>query len=169
MDRLLGFHHDKKFRDKRFTRYCGSRRVMHRLCKEIMGTSGQKTLVGFGDWSNQDAGGLIKKSPSGPVLGLRRELSKRCTVRLVDEFRTSKLCRWCHECTRNMRRKLSAPTTPGEAPGGFTHTQVHAVLHCGTNGCRGTTMNRDVNGASNILKCFLSVIRTGGRPAGFQR
>ena len=169
VDRLLGFHHDKKFRDKRFTRYCGSRRVMQRLCKEIMGPSGQRTLVGFGDWSNQDAGGLIKKSPSGPVLGLRRELSKRCTVRLVDEFRTSKLCRWCHECTRNMRRKVPTPITPGESPGGFTHTQVHAVLHCGTNGCRGTTMNRDVNGASNILQCFLSVVRTGTRPAGFQR
>ena len=65
VDRLLGFHHDKKFRDKRFTRYCGSRRVMQRLCKEIMGTSGRRTLVGFGDWSNQDVGGADQEVAIG--------------------------------------------------------------------------------------------------------
>ena len=52
---------DKKFKRKN-------------LLEQHFGTEKHKRAVA-GDWSNQDAGGLIKKSPSGP-LGLRRELSK---------------------------------------------------------------------------------------------
>ena len=167
IDPLLDFHLGRKFRDKRFTRFCGSKRVIHRLCKAITKGDGEKTLVGFGDWSNLDTGGFIQGAPAGPVNPLKRELRRHCKVVSVDEHLTSKLCQFCGQRTRNMMRRVESEGSGGEVR--CSHHQVHSVLHCGTNGCRGTTMNRDVNGASNILQVFLSVIDTGERPERFLR
>ena len=167
IDPLLDFHLGRKFRDKRFTRFCGSKRVIHRLCKAITKGDGEKTLVGFGDWSNLDTGGFIQGAPAGPVNPLKRELRRHCKVVSVDEHLTSKLCQFCGQRTRNMMRRVESEGSGGGVR--YSQHQVHSVLHCGTNGCRGTTMNRDVNGASNILQVFLSVINTGERPERFSR
>jgi hypothetical protein len=95
VDPLPDFHLGKKFRDKRFTRFCGSKRVIHRLCKEITKGCGERTLVGFGDWSNLDTGGFIQGAPAGPVNLLKRELRRHCKVVSVDEHLMSKLCQFC--------------------------------------------------------------------------
>jgi hypothetical protein len=101
---------------------------------------------------------------------LKTELRRHCKVVSVDEHLTSKLCQFCGQRTRNiMRRVASEGHGHWRGESRITHHQVHSVLHCGTNGCRGTTMNRDVNGASNIIQVFLSVINTGNRPERFLR
>ncbi|CAL8461079.1 g610 [Coccomyxa elongata] len=114
IDPLLDFHLGRKFRDKRFTRFCGSKRVIHRLCKAITKGDGEKTLVGFGDWSNIDTGGFIQGAPAGPVNPLKRELRRHCKVVSVDEHLTSKLCQFCGQRTRNMMRRVESEGSGGE-------------------------------------------------------
>jgi len=63
------------------------------LCQKIA-CDGHRTLVGFGDWSNNDK--IIKGYVKGPVRKLRYELSKHCRVIDIDEYKTSKLCYGCH-------------------------------------------------------------------------
>ena len=99
---------------------------------------------------------------------LKRELWRHCKVVSMDEHLTSKLCQFCGQRTHNMMRRVASEGSEEEGVR-CLHHQVHCVLHCVTNGCRGPTMNRDVNGASNILQVFLSVINTGERPGRFLR
>lgn len=64
IDVLLDFHATKAFRNIKFTRFIASKKKITQLCKRIA-VSGKKTLVGFGDWSNNDK--MIKNHPKGPV------------------------------------------------------------------------------------------------------
>ena len=141
--------------------------MIHRLCKANRKGSEEKCLVGFGDWSNLDTGGFIQGAPAGPVNppeeGAEKALQGRLRGRAPDEQSVPIL--------RSAHTKHDAQSQSEGSGGGvrLSHHQVHSVLHCGTNGCRGTNMNRDVNGASNILQVFLSVINTGERPERFSR
>ena len=73
-------------------------------------------------------------------------------VTLIYEFRTSKasLC-----CPGKENKRMYCRNV---------HREVHGVSIC--QGC-GTTWNRDVVGASNILLCFEAVVRGEARPAQF--
>lgn len=86
IDFLLNFHFMKNFRGIKFKRYIASKKKIIQLCKRIA-VAGFRTLVGFGDWSNNDK--IIKKHSKGPVEMLERELKRHCTVMPVDEYRTS--------------------------------------------------------------------------------
>ncbi|GAQ90667.1 hypothetical protein KFL_006700050 [Klebsormidium nitens] len=85
LDMLLVYHMRQGFRGLKFKRYISAQKKLHSLCKAITRRVGCKTVVGFGDWSNKDSGGIIKGSPSGPVKRLERELRKHCRVVSMDE------------------------------------------------------------------------------------
>ena len=59
---IFRFHLYKNFRGLSFRSYCRGKATMDKICKSI--TEGKKTLVGFGDFSQQH--GLVKKHPTAP-------------------------------------------------------------------------------------------------------
>ncbi len=72
-----------------------SQKKIMQLCKKIA-VPGMKTIVGFGDISNNDK---IKGHTKGLLKILERELKQHCTVIPIDEYKTSKKC---HDCKDNV-------------------------------------------------------------------
>jgi len=115
----------------KFKRYVFAKKVLRAICQTLTREAGHKTLVGFGDWSNQDSAGIIKKSPAGPVKRLENELRRHCRVVSVDEHLTSKLHSCCHHRMKQMHQKRMC------RDGVMRSVKVHSVLHCDNNGCHG--------------------------------
>jgi hypothetical protein len=61
-------------------------------------------VVGFGDWSNRDIAGIIKKSPAGPVKVFELELARYCTVVSIAEYHTSKVH---YDCIHELKNQFS--------------------------------------------------------------
>ena len=129
---MLQWHMDKAFRKLKLRRYIASKKALRSICEEL--TSNGRTLIGFGDWSNRDVAGVIKKSPAGPVKKLEAMLRQRCRVVSVDEFRTSKTHHTCggrldnRKCHKHYGKKDEARgRTRGELRGAV---KVHKVLCC---------------------------------------
>ena len=171
LSQILQWHMDKPFRKLKLRRYIASKKALRAICKEI--TSKGKTLIGFGDWSNRDSAGVIKKSPAGPVKKLEAELRKHCRVVNVDEFRTSKVhhtcgcClrnRWCHK--HHSRKDEARGHTRGELKG---TVKVHKVLCCANSSCVGMSMDRDENASLNILRLLVAASLGQQRPPHFTR
>ena len=168
----LQWHMRKPFRKLKLRRYIAGWRALQKVCDDL--TGGQRTLVGFGDWSNRDVAGVIKKSPAGPVKRLERELRKRpeCRVVEVDEFRTSKLHSACGCAMRHAYRHKHERRCPERGfEGGELRgvVKVHAVLSCPNSCCRGICMNRDENAALNILQLLRMQVTGHQRPPHFSR
>uniref|UniRef100_K3WN18 Transposase n=1 Tax=Globisporangium ultimum (strain ATCC 200006 / CBS 805.95 / DAOM BR144) TaxID=431595 RepID=K3WN18_GLOUD len=153
----------KPFRKLKLRSYIFAQKKLRELCLKLTAQGGRRTIVGFGDWSNQDIGGLIKKCPAGPVKPLERMLRKYCRVESIDEFRTSKLHNDCH-------RSLDHQYSKRKCRDGKERTlKVHGVLHCKNNGCHGMTVNRDVNASKNMLLLLQLKMRGEDRPPAFCR
>ena len=86
------FHTEKGFRNLNFTSYCRGKATLAKICERISGvtklTKNVKTLVGFGDYSQQH--GLVKSHPTTPILRFKKELRRYCKVVDIDEYKTSK-------------------------------------------------------------------------------
>ncbi|KAF1336069.1 hypothetical protein FI667_g581, partial [Globisporangium splendens] len=163
LDRLLDSHIHKDCRGLKFKRHVFARKKLQLLCRKLTdGTSG-RTLVGFGDWSNRDQVGFIKKSPAGPLKRFEHQLKRYCTVIAVDEHRSSKLHSVCHGELKNQYSKKLCRDGEGRV------MKVHSVLHCTHNGCRGMTVNRDANASRNILLLLECEIPGVNRPVAFCR
>ncbi|RLN57811.1 hypothetical protein BBJ28_00021434 [Nothophytophthora sp. Chile5] len=162
MDLLLGFAQRKPFRRLRLRSLFFMKRKLRRLCL-MLAREGERTVVGFGDWSNQDVAGIIKKSPAGPVKRVERELACYCTVISIAVFRTSKVH---FDCERELKNQYSQRLCwDGEIR---TH-KAHSVLHCSSNGCRGMTVNRDVNASRNMLHLLQCKLSSIDRPVAYTR
>lgn len=77
---------------------------------KLTAQAGRRTLVGFGDWSNQYIGGIIKKCPSGPVKPLERMHLQYYRVESFDVF-SQLTCLERKSCTSAATR-LSVTNTP---------------------------------------------------------
>ena len=126
------------------------------LCKKITTKKNindtKKVLVGFGNWSSQKDS-IIRGHRRGPVVRLKHELKRWCTLKLVDEYNTSKLCCRCD----NETEKVS-----------YNNVKVNSVLHCKNNEC-GIVIDRDINGCKNILKIFKCALERKDRPKAYCR
>ena len=164
LDMLIRFHMRHGFRDLKFKRYVMAQKKLKQICKELTRCSGRSTTVGFGDWSNKDDAGIIRKCPAGPVKRLQRHLSHYCHVVPVDEFRTSKLHERCH--MRLEPAFIHKHNKKGQAEY-YKRVKVHSVLFCrGCKSCNGMTVNRDVNASRNMLR----LLEAGSnRPEPFKR
>ena len=163
LDALITFNMRRRVRDLKFRRYVMSQRKMHEICCQLTARAGRRTLIGFGDWSNIDQAGIIKKSPAGPVKRLERQLKHYATVISVDEYRTSKLHNDCHqqlEHQHSLKRCRDGETRTAKA---------HSALFCRNKSCHGVTVNRDVNASRNILMLLLRSLGGQPRPPEFQR
>jgi hypothetical protein len=159
---LLNFNREKKFRDLKMKRFIFSKKTLSKMCK-IITKNNPRTLIGFGDYSNNDSSDLIKNCQIGPVNKLKKELQNFCTVVPVDEFRTSKLHNKCG-C-----ELVNAYMLKKDKDGLERNCKVHSVLYCNNNSCKGTTMNRDNNASKNILDILLYEIEHHVRHPDFLR
>ena len=111
----------------------------------------RKTLDRFfqtmeGDIKPVIAYGAAKFNPNGknelsaPTTFLSKRCSKHFSTILIDEYNTTKVCSCCDE-------KLLPVVKEG--------LEIRGLRWCGSTKCR-TFLNRDLNAALNILRCFES-------------
>jgi hypothetical protein len=103
---------------------------------------------------------LSKRLDTTKGVGLRRIISKKFDIALIDEFRTSKLCSKCNSELDNYKN-------------------IHRLLVCskcnisnksdGSESKNVTFMNRDMNACLNILNIAQEWINTKTRPESFCR
>jgi hypothetical protein len=103
MDVMLEFSQFKPFRRLSLRSFIFMKKKLRQLCERLV-SAGQREVVGFGDWSNRDVVGIIKKSPTGPVKAFERELARYCTVVSITEYRTSKVH---YDCTHEVKNQFS--------------------------------------------------------------
>ena len=163
------FHIEKGFRNLNFTSYCRSKATLAKICECISGvtkkTKHVKTLVGFGDYSQQH--GLVKSHPTTPILRLKKELRRYCKVVDIDEYKTSKTCSSCNKeivlyRNRIQRKKMGVLEPIAKM------TNIHSVIRCKHNECKLCCMDRDINASKNILGLLLNQYRGEERPVCFR-
>jgi hypothetical protein len=140
IDMFFKFHYDKNFRGLNFTSYCRGKATLEKICRNI--TKNKKTLIGFGDYSQQH--GLVKNHPTTPILKLKKELKRFCDVVDIDEWGTSKTC---HKCFERICLYRNKKLCKGKA----RMSQYHSVIRCSSNECKLCCMDRDINASKNIL------------------
>jgi hypothetical protein len=154
------------FRKLRFTQFMLSEHQLTENCKQFE----KGAIIAFGNWPN--CGGCIR-GLKAPIKRFLRALQQRCTVVLVDEFRTSKLCFKCHGNLVH-RESLFHPTekelkaSTGETPKSQKR-KVYSIFHCQSKECNGATVDRDINGARNIRQLFLDDCNSLSRHICFDR
>ena len=165
MNTFTEFHMEKGFRNLNFTSYCRSKATLAKICERISGGKNIKTLVGFGDYSQQH--GLVKSHPTTPILRLKRELRRYCKVVDIDEYKTSKTCSYCNkeiELYRNrIQRKKKGVLEPIAKM-----SNIYSVIRCKHNECKLCCMDRDINASKNILGLLLNQYRGEERPVCFR-
>ncbi|KFM28286.1 hypothetical protein F751_1565 [Auxenochlorella protothecoides] len=143
--RGLGWHmHEKPFRKVRHQAYVGRERAITRLAEQFRAPPGMTTIVGVGNWSAQDRGGIMRGTPPGPWIGFLRRLRRVCRMVVVNEHRSSKLCCACHAT-------LQAHQYVRVRKGEEKLVDVWDTKRCTNKGCKVHVVNRDVNGAANML------------------
>ena len=169
MKTFTEFHMEKGFRNLNFTSYCRSKATLAKICEHISGVSKKtknvKTLVGFGDYSQQH--GLVKSHPTTPILRLKRELHRYCKVVDIDEYKTSKTCSSCNKeielyNNRIQRKKNGVLETKAKM------SNIHSVIRCKNNECKLCCWDRDINASKNILGLLLCQYRGEERPVCFK-
>jgi len=146
-DALYAIYANRQVAKRRFFARTKTESAMDTMINALS-SNGQRE-IGWGDCSKTS--GFRGLTPGGPVKHIRRRaVARGVSVTLVNEYRTSKssLC-----CPGADNKRMYCRNV---------HRAVHGVSIC--QGC-GTTWNRDVVGASNILLCFTAVVRGEARPA----
>ena len=136
MDTLMDFYVTKKrYRRLAWGTAIASKSGLAKLATDIMGCTGvnKRVLIAHGD------SGMAHTRGCAPMGNKRllRELSRRATVVLVDEFRTSKNCCACHKPMAGFEM------TKGEGDEAKTF-HSYGVRRCKTSECL-RTWNRDVS------------------------
>ena len=166
---VLAWYMKRPFRMLRFRRYCMAEHTLAGICARLTAKSGHETIVGLGDWSNQDAGGFLRIR--GPVKKLTARLTSRCRVVMIDEFHTSKLHNACGQSMTNAYCHKHAKQSPHGQSG--TSDRVHQVLICSNRCCPGPGacmgMHRDKNAAMNMLCLLRLQLCNQPRPPHFTR
>ena len=83
---LLEFYDERKWSRMRWKTHINKQKAYDEICS--------RTVIAFG---NGGFSSTSRDHASGPVKQLLWELRKRCRVRIVDEYRTSKICSLCNK------------------------------------------------------------------------
>lgn len=148
---LLSFNSTKRVKNLSFTTYQKKQKAL--VCIAEMFDRG--SILALGDGSRNATIG--KKAASPTSKGIAGVLKRRRRVEMVDEFNTSKLCCGCSE---PLAGALNQPKRVS-----------YGVRRCFHKACSRSYIDRDINGAVNILRKFLWSIQTldtGQGPADLQ-
>ncbi|PNW70265.1 hypothetical protein CHLRE_17g712700v5 [Chlamydomonas reinhardtii] len=182
---LLAHRTARGYRNMRFLRKVGRDKLVNTISRSIAPHKPDGSgmiAVGMGDW--QGPGNTpIKRRTSGPLELVRLHLKHRKDVVLVPvkEPGSSCLCHNCHNRLTNMRANTTRYNKEGEKV--TKMSKVHKVLYCrapatkagnnlknsdsGKPRC-GTTWNRDVNAAKNMLMLLMCILQGEPRPKAFR-
>lgn len=128
-----------RWADQRFRLYGGKKRAFANFLNKL-GPS-KETVLAYGSAKFAPGG---KGEMSVPTSRAFKECASRFSIKLVDEFRTSKIC-WENDSVLKLVKKR-------DSKGSLV--AVRGLLWCGsTNPNEGKFVNRDLNGAINILRC----------------
>jgi hypothetical protein len=169
---LLKHRASKGYRNMRFLRFVHKKQAIDEIC-DMIAPRDKICVVGIGNWAGAN-GTPIKRRCVGPLQDIKLNLKGRANVILtsIEEFRTSITCHNCH-CQLSNRRSLSTVVNRWKKTKVVRVTKIHKVLHCrsseGGQGHCGTTWNRDVNAAKNILMLLMLKVLGMERPLAFQR
>ena len=173
------FHAEKNFRGLNFNAYCRNRATLDHISKSLTRPQrtkkAKKTVVGFGDFSQQD--GMRFGKPKAPILKLKRHLRHRCRVVDIDEYRTSKTCNSCHARVEQYKNYTTVKYKKVDPHSGKEtlcskrgrKRGVYAVIRCTNNECLLSCMNRDVNAAMNMLVLLKHLLDDTARPTALSR
>ncbi|KFM27639.1 hypothetical protein F751_5603 [Auxenochlorella protothecoides] len=87
--------HEKPFRRVRHQAYVSRERAITQLAEQFRAPPGMTTVVGVGNWSAQDRGGIMRGTPPGPWIRFLRRLRRyvrgcRGEEKLVDVWDTKR-------------------------------------------------------------------------------
>jgi hypothetical protein len=137
---------------QRLRLYGGKKRVFAAFFEQLKSspTDARRTVIAFGAGSFCPGG---VGETCVPTTRAFRECRSRFLTKAIDEFRTSKI----HWETDRLLHKVGKKSSP--------RTTVRGLLWCGpTISSEGKFVNRDLNGAMNILRCAV-----GERPTVLRR
>ena len=136
--------------------YINTKRANDNLLNLIEKTYGPNKTIIIGDWS---VGQQMAHFISTPNITLKRELTRKFKVLVIDEFRTSCL----HHKTDKYVENLHLPDKTNKTQ------KLHQVLTYQMENNRKGCINRDKNGVLNIKKLGISYIKTGHIPVRYRR
>jgi hypothetical protein len=145
---MLEFCALKGFRNWRFTVSRFKRKAVAVLAKRVVPTVDPGVCVALGKWSSQS-------NLAGHMHVLKRfaaELSRRATLIMVDEFRTSLLCSECFRPMADMPFKIAGTTDINRS---------RNARRCVQEAYQATCWERDVNAAKNMWQ--LGQLQVAGR------
>lgn len=129
----------KKWARNNFRTYCLKRKTLDNFFQKMKGNTKPVIAYGAAKFNSTSRGEL-----SAPTTYVSKRCAKHYPTVMVDEFRTTKMCYKC--------RKPLQPTFR------YIEDQLREVR--GLRWCRSTNcctfLNRDLNAALNILRCFKS-------------
>jgi len=147
---------DIKLKKYKWYSYINTKRANDNLLNLIEKTYGPNKTIIIGDWS---VGQQMAHFISTPNITLKRELTRKFKVLVIDEFRTSCL----HHKTDKYVENLHLPDKTNKTQ------KLHQVLTYQMENNRKGCINRDKNGVLNIKKLGISYIKTGHIPVRYRR
>ena len=158
------FYEEKLYRKLNWRTKTNRQKSEDKFVNNIKKTFGKKEdlVICIGDWSNPKGSG-IKGAPT-INLGLKRLISKKYKVLLIDEYNTSKKCCNCGDNLENYK---------------IANKKIFRILTCKScknkhigrpkdknspMGHSSAFINRDLNSCVNMLKIVKSLINGKGRP-----
>jgi hypothetical protein len=141
-EELKDFYQNELFRKLKWRTFVYNKSSEDCFLNKIEKTFGKKeeTILCYGNWSNPKQ---MKYMMPSMGIGLRKIISKKFDVVLLNEFNTSKLCSCCHNKLENFINKE-----------GKKEHRLLLCQCCGSNGSKSkkiTFMNRDINACKNML------------------
>ncbi|KAJ3292996.1 hypothetical protein HK104_004841 [Borealophlyctis nickersoniae] len=165
LDTLVDFYGSPRFTRQKFKTYVGKQKAFDEISKRLTGGD-RRVIIAFGN------GSFPHNSRGGDSTPLRRlfwELRRRCTVRLVDEYRTSITCSLCEGDLPKRSRLWQVKVLSFLIIITILLLQLIILAQVCNDVCL-THWNRDVNAARNIKNIFLHMNgNSGERPWPFRR
>lgn len=165
-DWMFRFCREKAFLKWRFKTKIYSRKTMAEVTRRVTGgKNGGKTIVGLGDWSQQDG---FKGTPKAPIKRMKQELKKRAIVLDIDEYRTSKTCSLCEGEDAMENVKIWKLKKDKEGVESLKLVKCHQILRCKNIDCR-KCWQRDLNASRNIYGLLWGLLCGEERPPAMSR
>jgi len=157
-----GIEYNKYLRKLKWFSYINKQRHESELLNEIEKIYGKEAIFAFGNWSKTKG---IKRI-SMPNMGMKKLLSKRFNVYLIDEFNTSKLC-WKTKTEGNKLKVINKYIKDNKEI--KSERLIHSLLTFKMGNKEEGIINRDLNATKNMYNIVESLVKIGKRPVEFSR
>jgi len=168
-DKYWAIHGSVAMRKLDFDVYIKKQKQLKKVFNALLPDETTKLAWGDGDFAHTRSG---LPTAVGKTIERFIKTHRPSALVMTPEFRSSCLCANCHHYNKNlihgfcMRRNGQLHLTGGSPSGRPIPRKIHGVLRC--THCH-TRWNRDVNGALNIARIYLSLAFTGDVPRNFKR